>query len=51
MPAVYLSKKQVKLLYALIDDQMNLGQGDYTDDEWMTLENMFLKMGFINDLG
>ena len=51
MPAVYLSKKQVKLLYDLIDNQTMLGQCEYTDDEWNDLENLILKMGFILDLG
>ena len=44
MPRIYFTKEEMRLLYALLDNQTMLGQGEYTDEEWATLDGLHVKM-------
>ena len=44
MPRIYFNKEEMRLMSALLDDQTSLGQGDYTDEEWKTLDVLHSKL-------
>ena len=44
MPSMYLSKKEVDMLYSLVDNQTMLGQLDYSDEDWEVLSNLQIKL-------
>jgi len=43
MPQIYFTKEEMRLMYDLLDSGTALGQGDYTDDEWETLNILFTR--------
>ena len=44
MPVIYFNKEEMRLLHALLDNQTMLGQGDYTNEEWATLDVLHAKL-------